>query len=92
MWFANGLIDLGVALFVAIALSEVAKVRRKSERGYNWLAAAGIFFLFAGGMGVIPATIPYIADLFLAEIFSLIGWVFAIIGTLFIGYETLIER
>lgn len=92
MWFANGLIDLGVALLVVVALAEIAKVRRKSERGYTWLAAGGVFSLFAGGMGVMPATVPYIGDLFLTEIFSVIGWLFAIIGTLFIGYETLLEK
>ena len=92
MVFANGLIDLGVALLGAVALAEIAKVRHKSERGYSWLAAAGVFSLFAGSMSVMPATIPYIKDLFLAEIFSLIGWLFAIIGTLFVGYETLLEK
>ena len=92
MWFANGLIDLGVALLAVVALAEMAKVRRKSERGYSWLAAAGVFSVFAGGMDVISATVPYVGDLFLAEIFSLIGWLFAIIGTLFVGYETLLEK
>jgi hypothetical protein len=88
----SGLVDLGVALLLIVALAEFAKVKRKSERGYNWLAASGMLMLFAGGTEVMPATIPYIQDLFLTQIFSLAGWVFALIGALFILYETLLER
>ena len=92
MLFPNGLIDMGVAIFVIIALAEVAKLKRKSERGYGWLAIAGLCFLFAGVIGVIPTTVPFVRDLFLTEIFSFFGWILAIIGTIFIGYESLLER
>lgn len=92
-WLAgSGLIDLGVALLLVVALAEFAKVKRKSERGYSWLAASGVLMIFAGATEVLPASIPYIQDLFLSQIFSLAGWIFALIGALFILYETLMER
>ena len=93
MWFANGLIDLGVAFLLVLALAELSKFKRKSERGFNWLGAAGVWFLFAGTFAQLPSAIgAYLTPLFLVEIFSGVGWIFAIIGTLFIGYETLLER
>lgn len=93
MWFANGLIDLGVAFVLVVAFAEWAKVRRKAEKGFGWLAAAGVFFLFAGSFTELPVTIgAYLTPLFLVELFSGIGWILAIIGTLFVGYETLLEK
>jgi len=93
MLLANGLLDLGIAFLLAVALAEWAKVRRKSERGFNWLATAGIWFLFAGTFAQLPSAIGvYLTPLFLAEIFSGVAWIFAILGTLFVGYETLLEK
>ena len=93
MWLANGLLDLGIALLLGVALAEWAKVRRKSEKGFNWLTAAGVWFLFAGTFAQLPSSIAsYLSPLFLVELFSGVGWIFAIIGTLFVGYETVLER
>jgi hypothetical protein len=87
----SGLIEVGVALLLVVALAEFAKVKRKSERGYVWLSASGVMMIFAGATEILPG-IPYIGDLFLTQIFALIGWVFALIGAIFVLYETLMER
>lgn len=92
--FEATLIDVGVAFLLAVTFAEWAKVRRKSEKGFGWLAAAGVFFLFSGTLSgiVLPGLYPYLENLMLDTIFSTIGWILALIGTLFIGYETLLEK
>jgi uncharacterized membrane protein HdeD (DUF308 family) len=92
--FELTLIDLGVAFLLAVALAEWAKVRRKSEKGFGWLAAAGVFFLFAGtlNVAVLPGLYDYVSGLWLDTLFAAIGWILALVGTLFIGYETLLEK
>jgi len=92
--FEVTLIDVGVAFLLAVAFAEWAKVRRKSEKGFGWIAAAGVFFLFAGTLNaaVLPSLYDYVSNLYLDALFATIGWILALIGTLFIGYETLLEK
>ena len=92
--FGATLIDVGVAFLLIIAFAEWAKIRRKSEKGFGWLAAAGVFFLFAGTIdaAIIPGLYSYIGELWLDTLFATIGWILALVGTLFIGYETLLEK
>ena len=94
MVFSATLLDVGVAFLLAVAFAEWAKVRRKSEKGFGWIAAAGVFFLFAGTLQltVLPGLYTYLESLMLDTIFATIGWILALIGTLFIGYETLLEK
>ena len=94
MVFESSLIDIGVAFLLAVALAEWAKIRRKSEKGYGWLAAGGIFFLFAGTINpnILLGVHTYLSSLGLDTIFATVGWILALIGTLFIGYETLLEK
>lgn len=94
MVFTLTLIDVGIAFLAAVALAEFAKVKRKSERGFGWLAAAGVFFLFAGTLNVevLPNLFQYLQMLWLDTLFAAIGWILALIGTLFVGYETLLEK
>ena len=91
--FEATLIDVGVAFLLIIAFAEWAKIRRKSEKGFGWLAAAGVFFLFAGtrNAAIIPGLYGYLGDLWLDTLFATIGWILALVGTLFIGYETLLK-
>ncbi len=94
MVFTATLIDVGIAFLLAVALAEWAKIRKKSEKGFGWLAAAGVFFLFAGTLeaSVLPGLFDYVGGLFLNSLFASFGWVLALIGTLFIGYETVLEK
>ncbi len=92
--FGATLIDVGIAFLVIVALAEFAKIRKVSEKGFGWLAVAGVFFLFAGTINsvALPGLYTYISGLWLDTIFSVVGWILALVGTLFIGYETLLER
>ena len=94
MVFTVSMLDVGIAFLFAVALAEWAKVRKKSEKGFGWLAAAGVFFLFAGTIdaSILPGIFDYVGGLYLDTVFALIGWLLGLIGTLFIGYETLLEK
>jgi protein-S-isoprenylcysteine O-methyltransferase Ste14 len=98
MVFDAGLMDAGVAIFILVALAQYARIRDKSEKGYNWLAAAGVILLFAGLFSVAPALGDLIGGSqgsiwnFLESAFEIIGWIFALVGVVFIGYETIVEK
>ena len=93
--FEVTLIDVGIAFLLAVTFAEWAKVRRKSEKGFGWLAAAGVFFLFAGTFSevILPGIYDtYLSSLGINTLFAIVGWILALIGTLFVGYETLLEK
>ena len=87
-------LDAGLVLLLAVVFAEYFKWRTKS-RGFVWLATAGIFLIFAGVFGAVPILETYLgADVWsgLQGIFAVLGWLFALVGTIIVGYETLIER
>ncbi len=91
----EGLVGLGIALLFGTALAEYSKFRQKSTRGWNWLALAGAWFIFAGSFGVATALAPYVtATLWegISLLFQTLGWLFALIGAIFVAYETLVEK
>ena len=91
----EGEVGLGIALLLGAALAEYSKFRHKSEKGWNWLALGGVLLLFAGvtklnavpiqGLDVIIGSTGAITVLF-----QLAGWVTALIGAVFVAYETLL--
>lgn len=85
---------LGLALLLGVALAEWGKFRSKAEKGFNWIALAGVWFLFAGATSVgSSALAAYNLPLGpVGDIFGIIGWIFALIGTLFAAYEVLVEK
>jgi len=87
-------LDAGLVILLAVALAEYFKWRTKS-RGFQWLALAGIFLIFAGTFSSTPILQDYIGIGIwsgLQAVFALVGWVFALVGTIIIAYETLMER
>jgi hypothetical protein len=91
----GGMIDLGVALILITALAEYFKFRKAADKGFSWLAVAGVFFVFAGTFGVATSLGTYIGTTAwtgLEQIFEILGWIFALIGTLFVAYQVLVER
>lgn len=98
----EGLAGLGVASLLVVALAEWGKFRVKAEKGFNWIGLAGVWFLFAGAIevasvsaGAMPNIATYLgvgvtSSVF--AIFQIIGWIFALIGTLFAAYEVLVEK
>jgi len=94
MVFSATLIDVGIAFLLAVALAEWAKIRKKTEKGFSWLALSGVLFLFAGtvDLATLPGIYQYIGGLYLDTVFAGLGWFFALLGTLFVLYETVLEK
>jgi hypothetical protein len=95
MVFQATLLDAGVAVLAFVALAQYSKIRDKAERGFSWLAASGAILLFAGMFEVAPALGSFIGSSIwngLGSLFQIVGWIFALIGVVFIAYETVIEK
>ena len=87
--------SLGLAFLLVAALAEWGKFRSKAEKGINWIALGGVWLVFSGataaaeisnlfGLGSILGT--------LGGVTQIVGWVFGLIGTLFVAYEVLVEK
>lgn len=94
VFLLEGMAGLGIASLLTVALAEWGKFRMKAEKGFNWIALAGVWFLFAGTFTVATDIGPWFAGSFstIGSIFEVIGWIFALIGTLFAAYEVLVEK
>ena len=91
----EGMVGLGIAMLLAPAIAEYAKVRHKADKGFNWLATAGVFFLFAASFPVAVTLGGYVGGatwVGIASIFEVVGWLLALIGTIFVGYQMLFEK
>jgi len=91
---SSGLLDLGIVTLLAVALADYFKWRAKADKGFTWVALSGMFFLFAGSFVEVNVLSAQLGPgwTWLANVFEILGWLFALIGTIFIGYETLIEK
>jgi hypothetical protein len=83
-------IGLGVALLLAPAIAEYAKIRHKADKGFNWLAASGVFFLFASTFTVAGIWgLDQAVWMGIGTVFEVVGWLLALVGTIFVGYQIL---
>jgi len=95
MAVVGDLVLLGLAFLLAPVFAEYSRIRKKAEKGFNWIAAAGILFLFAGTLStsIMPATLAdTLGELYIRELFYVVGWIFALIGTVFGAYEILSKK
>jgi hypothetical protein len=92
----EGIVGLGVAMLLAPAIAEYAKLRHKAEKGFSWVATAGVFLIFSAAFTVLPSISSPTGWLSVVQpvgaIFEVVGWLFALIGVLFIAYEVLLEK
>ncbi|MEM4500442.1 MAG: hypothetical protein QXD62_03810 [Candidatus Woesearchaeota archaeon] len=91
----GGLIDVGIAFLLATVFVEYLKFRNIAKKGFNWIILAGLFFIFAGTFSVATTLAGYLGPTvwsFLGQIFEIAGWLSALVGTLFIVYEAIIEK
>jgi len=85
----EGTLGLAVGFLLAVALAQYAKVR--STKGWQLVAVAAVLFLFSAAWAA-PAVGVYLAPVaLLREAFELLGWLFVLIGAIFVAYETLLE-
>jgi len=78
------LVLLGVGLLLAPALAEIAKIRIKTDKGFNWLAVAGSSYLLAAAFNYDIGFNLGSALSYGTALFSAIGLVATLIGTLLI--------
>ncbi len=91
----GGLIDVGIAFLLAAVLAEYLKFRNVAKKGFNWIILAGLFFLFAGTFSTAITLQTYIGSSIWnlgSQVFEILGWLFALVGTLFVVYEAFIEK
>lgn len=83
--------EAGLVLLLTAAIAEYAKVRNKADRGFSWLAIAGVLLVFAA---VTPSALPLVGVniTIIADLVTLIGWILALVGAVFVAYEALLER
>ncbi|MBU5537430.1 MAG: hypothetical protein QW818_03320 [Candidatus Aenigmatarchaeota archaeon] len=92
MVFESTLLDVGVAVLVVVALASFAKQKGK---GWNWLAVGGVFFLFAGTLSAATTLAGFLGSVIwggIASLFEVVGLIFAVVGTVLVGYEALVEK
>ena len=89
------LAPLGIAFLLAAVFAEYLKFRNIAKKGFNWLILAGVFFIFAGTFPISMSLGGYLGTSVwngLAQLFEILGWLFALVGTLFVVYEAFIEK
>ncbi len=82
---------LAVATLLAPVFAEYAKIRTKAERQFNFIAAAGIFFLLALAFNASFLTVAGGAAVYGLYIFEFLGWLFLLIGVLWAVFSGLLK-
>lgn len=84
VWFA-------VATLLAPVFAEYAKIRSKAERQFNFIAAAGIFFLLAIAFNASFLSLAGGAALYFLYLFEFLGLLFLLIGVLWAVFAGLMK-
>lgn len=84
VWFA-------VATLLAPVFAEYAKIRMKAEKQFNFIAAAGIFFLLAIAFNASFLTLAGGAAIYGVYLFEFLGWLFLLVGVLWAVFAGLIK-
>lgn len=80
-----------VATLLAPVFAEYAKIRVKAERQFNFIAAAGIFFLLS--IGFTASFFALVGDTALwgMYLFEFLGWLFLLVGVLWAVFAGLLK-
>ena len=84
----GGLWDAALAIFLVLAFAEYVKIRAKASKQFNWIAASGVLILLAAAsswISVLGAQAMSGAE----TLFSVIGWILLLIGSLWGAAELL---
>ena len=80
-----------VATLLAPVFAEYAKIRTKAERQFNFIAAAGIFFLLSIGFTASFFSMAGGAAVYGVYLFEFLGWIFLLVGVLWAVFSGLIK-
>jgi hypothetical protein len=85
---------LGLACLAAPAISEYFGFRKNAERGFHWVAVAGVLFILAGAFSF--ATTQFLRvwgietiGTFGELLFSVLGWLFVLVGVIVVLVNSL---
>ena len=84
VWFA-------VATLLTPVFAEYAKIRVKAERQFNFIAAAGIFFLLAIAFNASFFALTGGAGVYGMYLFEFLGWLFLLVGVLWAVFAGLMK-
>lgn len=84
VWFA-------VATLLAPVFAEYAKIRTKAEKQFNFIAAAGIFFLLAIAFNASFLSMAGGAEIYGMYLFEFLGWIFLLVGVLWAVFGGLMK-
>ncbi len=81
-----------VATLLTPVFAEYAKIRVKAEKQFNFIAAAGIFFLLAIGFSA-SFLVDFVGAAYLygVYLFEFLGWLFLLIGVLWAVFAGLLK-
>jgi hypothetical protein len=83
---------LAIATLLTPVFAEYAKIRTKAERQFNFIAAAGVFFLvsiaFTASLFTNMLGSTYIFGVY---IFEFLGWLFLVVGAVWAVFSGLIK-
>jgi len=85
----GGLWDVVIAIFLVLVFAEYVKVRAKVSKQFNWLAAGGLLVLLAAASPWIVNIAGSTAVSWLETVFSGIGWIVVLVGSLWGAVELL---
>jgi len=81
----------GLVCLLAPAIAEYAGFRKKTARGFDWIAVAGLLFLLAGAFDIVTFwTLGGLEQLGSGGnlLFQLIGWIFILVGVLTAAFHS----
>lgn len=86
MVFFEGTLGVGTALLIAVALAEIAKVRQRHERAFEWLTVAGVLFL-AANVFSLPVVFSFTAqaNVYLVQLFTALGKIAVIVSIIYLA-------
>ena len=88
------MIYLAIAALLAPALAEMAKIRAKADKAFTWVAVGGVLFVLSASFALVDLSIVGIAASMttpLVSLFSIIGLVAVLVGSLMVSIALLKE-
>ncbi|UCG95044.1 MAG: hypothetical protein JSV92_03295 [archaeon] len=84
---------LALVCLIAPVFAEYAKIRKKAEKAFNWIAVAGVSFVLATAFSIAFWTEMGIANIAMygAWLFQFIGWIFVLFGAI-LAIVTLMKK
>lgn len=82
----GGLWDVVTVVFLVLVFAEYTKLRARTPKAFNFVAASGVLVLLAAASDWLGVAGP-LAVQGVSTLFSVIAWILLLIGTLWAAYE-----